>query len=350
MSEEKSEEAIDNYIRNNLSPKQDERDLIRERYEKLSEILKGVNFQSGSYARYTAITPVNDLDVIWEIDAEELAQVPNLNNLKKSIDPIELDASNILHHMAKRLESEYRKIGKQYRVEPRTHSVCIFFGKTDQEFSIDIVPAIITGDKNEYGDDIYKVPELIKLSKNRRAERYLDTKNPIEWIRSDPKGYIEIARELNETNENFRKAAKLVKSWRYSCKKQNSKFPLKSFHLELIISEIFNKNINLNCLEGISSFFEQLEDFLGTPHFVDRADKNRYVDDYIGDIKQDELIANHEFLSRAKELVQRIKSVTGQSEVEKLLDSLTNRESNIGSSVRNPQTRTIDAYSRPHCR
>lgn len=104
MFQPTSDNMVVEFIENNLSPTEDERKQIGRRYEDLSTMLKGVIFQSGSYARFTAITPVNDLDVIWEVDQEALKRIPDLTRLQKSIDPIELDVSNLLNDLAERLK------------------------------------------------------------------------------------------------------------------------------------------------------------------------------------------------------------------------------------------------------
>jgi len=344
----KPEDLIEKYIRENLSPTQEERDMISARYEELSGILKGVNFQSGSYARFTAITPVNDLDVIWEVDAKDLAKVPSVNKLRKSIDPIELDMANVLHDLASCLDFEFKKIGNSVRIEPRTHSVCVFYGKTDEEFSIDIVPAISSGDINEYGDQIYLVPEIVKLSKDSRTERYSDTSIPIKWIRSDPKGYIECSRELNEKNENFRKVAKFVKTWKYFCKEKNPELALKSFHLELIVSEIFNQDINIDVLGGISSFFEQLRHFVDAPCFVDRANAGRYIDEYLTEMNSSEVSAVSNFLANAAVVVEKMKSLTNYIELEKLMKEFIVIKQSHSTLPDVAPPRIVEPYSRPH--
>ena len=112
--------AIVEYIENNLSPTKEEREQISQRYEELSKMLKGTNFQSGSYARFTAITPVNDLDVIWEVDPELLNKIPDFSKLQKSIDPVELNVSHLLHDLAARLSKEYEGIGKNPRIIPQS--------------------------------------------------------------------------------------------------------------------------------------------------------------------------------------------------------------------------------------
>src|SRR5215204_4581616 len=64
-----SDDAIDNvlkkYAREHLSPTPDERDYVTDKYQQLREFLGHSCFKSGSFARFTAIHPMHDLDVIW---------------------------------------------------------------------------------------------------------------------------------------------------------------------------------------------------------------------------------------------------------------------------------------------
>jgi len=179
-----SNESIKNHIRHHISPKDQEKQLITKRYNDLSSIIKGHNFQSGSYARFTAITPVNDLDVIWELPEDVLKQEKFTELIvKKTIDPTDLDVSNILSELAGRLRLEYEKQGfSVLKIEPQSHSVGVYFGPTEDDFSIDIVPAIPKG-KNEYGDSTYIVPEILRIDKKLRRKKYKSL-DAIKWVKS----------------------------------------------------------------------------------------------------------------------------------------------------------------------
>ncbi len=62
MNDQILNQAINHYIKENLSPKQEQRDYITAKYAELRDFLSGNCFQAGSYARYTATDPVHDLD------------------------------------------------------------------------------------------------------------------------------------------------------------------------------------------------------------------------------------------------------------------------------------------------
>lgn len=283
MTDNELNSIIEQYVRDHLSPKPAERDLVSRRYEQLQGFLNGQSFQTGSYARFTSKTPVNDLDVFWQLPDAFLGDA-----VRKAIEPSQLDPSDILRDLTRHLEAEYRKAGVTARIKPQSHSVGIYFGKTDDEFSIDLVPAVSTGDKNEYGDFVYWVPEIAELSKSRRAKRYADADGGILWIKSDPKGYIEDARRLDDHNEAFRKTAKFVRAWRAACKKDSSTFPLKSFHMELILMDLFSEESDLTSLEALRRFFGRLDRYMARPSFADRADDSRYVDAYVARLNDEE--------------------------------------------------------------
>ena len=269
------------HIKDHLSPKGWEREDVSAKYDDLCGFLGDNCFQSGSWARFTSTTPVNDLDVIWVMPQAVIDRYV----IKKAggrIDPNHVDPSGILRNLARELEDAYRRDGQQVRIVAQSHSVGVYFGR-DDEFSIDVVPAILSGEKNIFGDDIYWVPQIAALSKSRRAQVYA-AHQPIDWIKSDPRGYIEDARALNEANENFRKVAKFVRKWRKESKKQDDSFPLKSFHLELIVNDIFCEIDGVDTVSGIKEFFSKLPHYINTPSFVDRADSGQYVDSYISSL------------------------------------------------------------------
>jgi len=53
----------------------------------------------------------------------------------------------------------------------QSHSIGIFFGE-EEDFSIDVVPAFPSDEKNEFGEDIFYVPEIAHRSIHRRRDLY----------------------------------------------------------------------------------------------------------------------------------------------------------------------------------
>lgn len=334
--------TIESYVRQNLSPKPEERDFITARYEELSKILEGESFQSGSYARFTSITPVNDLDVIWVLPPRFL---------EKAVEPQELDAANILKDLARKLEEEYEDLDLAVRIEPQSHSVGIFFGEADEEFSIDIVPAVPMGSTNEFGEDMYYVPEIARLSKNKRIRKY-SSGEAIEWIKSDPKGYKKFAANINERNDSFRKAAKFLKKWKWGCKKNFEDFPLKSFHLELIVMSVFEEKQKLDSYEAIQYIFSNFENYLDEPHFRDRADSTKYIDEYLRELDEESKEKIKVFVKSGGIFLQMIEKSETAEEVVRLLQRLFSGEEFIEAhdviiAIDQNLTLKIDGWVRP---
>lgn len=273
------------HIRQNLSPTPEERAMISREYEFLCGVVGGDCFQSGSYSRFTSTTPVNDLDVIRQIPPAALSG-DVLRKVGLGQDPGEFNPSEVLGKLANGIRAAYKLAGRDVRVVVQSHSIGIYFGSKD-DFSIDLVPAIASNRRNEFGEVIYWVPEIARLSKARRVQEY-ERGARIGWMLSDPRGYIEDARRLNEQNEDFRKLAKFARKWRQGCKRENSEFKLKSFHLELVVNTLFKQSPRFTTLDGVEAFFDELSRYVATPHFQDRADSTRYVDEYLNKLTASE--------------------------------------------------------------
>lgn len=320
MEKEKINSIIADYIRKNLSPTDKEQKMISREYAEIGSLLIGNEiFQTGSYARFTSTTPVSDLDIIWVIPRSILDNKLNTFGVSnKAIDPKDLKLADILQDLSEKLKSEYKKIGRQVNIKPQTHSVGIYFGNED-EFSIDIVPAIKSGYKNEYNDDIYLVPE--------------DEEGGINWIKSDPKGYIEEAMLLNNKNDSFRKASKFVKKWKTSNEKKDDQFPLKSFHLEAIVKEIISKNQNMGLFDILSDFFDNIDFYISEPKFKDRANTEVFIDNYVTDLSEKDIELVTKAQSRAIDLLEAINTSANESDVEKKIREILLLEKSLASMI-----------------
>lgn len=339
--------VIENYVREELSPEPTERQFITDKFDELCGFLKEYTdaaFKNGSWARFTAIHPVSDLDVVWPLPQSLRPAYKFTDTFKKTIDPHSLDVSNILKDLARRLSEEYRRTGISVVVVPQSHSVGIFFSPDKQGFSIDLVPAIPTGEVNNYGDDIYYVPEILKMSREHRKLVYKmeEEKNElIGWINTDPKGYITDSIKVNELNEAYRKSAKFIKMWNYGCKGIDLDHPLKSFHLELICRELVLKNTSINTYETIKEFFNSLETYLASPRFPDRADRNRYVDAYLTEIADLQKIPIIRHISQALVSLQKLESVQSESEAKIVLNDIMKEGDSLPSIYIKPNERAV---------
>ena len=250
--------------------------------------------QIGSYPRYTAIRPPHDLDILYRADKWS---------------GVEPDASQVVADIKGRLEKELvSPLGLSFTVALQTHSVTVSFTRDGEEvFAVDVVPAWTTGSKNEFGDDIYRVPEIILQGHRRRAKTYkrlAEQGGHIDYILTDPRGYISVAARLNDANADFRKSVKLPKKWKQLAKEDNDEFKLKSFHIEQIISSYFLKNSTLDILEAVIQFFTELPRWLTHSQIPDRADTTRNIDAYVDDLTASErasiLDARDAFLARLR--------------------------------------------------
>lgn len=308
MEREKVNSILVSYVRENLSPTKEERQMMGERYDEVCRLLVGDQiFQSGSYARFTSITPVSDLDIIWVIPLSVLEKKVNVSQTTKAVNPYELKLSDILVDFAKKLEAEYTRIGQKVKVRSQTRSVGVYFGEED-EFSIDVVPAVISGEKNEYGDDTYLIPQ--------------DDDSKIVWVKSDPRGYIVEASRLNQKNDVFRKVVKFVKKWKGGCKKNDEMFCLKSFHIENIVKDIFIKNRDIAAYDALLTFYSGIDYYLSEPKFPDKADQAVFTDEYINEISEDEMEKIVRLSEQTLHLLEIMERCENDGEVSKLIDQI----------------------------
>lgn len=277
--------VVNQYISDNLSPKPEQRDYIDDKYDELKAILDGNTFRSGSYARYTAIDPVHDLDVIYPVDDRNL----------------ETDPNSTIQSVLNLLRTGYAKSSTRVKsIEVQTHSVTVLLADApDGDFSIDVVPAVKIDELNNYGDNLFMVPEILQLNHHNREQRYLSASSdkPIGWIKSDPKGYRKAATVMNASNSNFRHAVKLVKRWRHACKMEyKDQFRLKSFHLEQIVYNYFTDHPQATTIEAVTESLASLPYYLRMPQIADRADPLKFIDEYIGVLttEQRHLILKHQ--------------------------------------------------------
>lgn len=332
------DQIIADYVRANLSPKKPERDIISKRYEQLESMLSGRTFQNGSYARHTSTTPVNDLDVFYILPESVRKMV-----LEKAINPEELTIDNILDDLAEALGKEY---GNEAKIITQPHSVGIFFGSKN-DFSIDVVPA------QPADNGLYWVPEsALRSVRSRRVLYESISSRKINWIKSHPKGYIDQATALDDSTKGvFRKAAKFVKKWNRGCKNMNNSFPLKSFHAEIMVTEVMKAQKGLLCFGAIQRFFSILPDAVARPQYRDMADLTRYIDSYVSGLTEQEksLVINEH--QRAVRSITEIQSATSEAQVLRSIQDLLNVSTTGSTSVPLVTVgvpRTSPAYSKPY--
>lgn len=192
-------------------------------------------YLSGSYARDTAISPIDDVDVIVVVDP---------NGWRQSMWSGNPAPDRILQSFATAIR--YRYAASSVHVQRR--SVCLELNHLD----IDVVPAIAVSG----GPHRVMIPDA----------------SSGEWIVSAPKVHTILATGINKTHGGrFKPLVKLLKYW-------NSQLPetarLKSFAIETMAATLFHKVDLPDLQEGLRRFF----DFAAS--FADSAVIYRWPDRY----------------------------------------------------------------------
>lgn len=273
MKKDKFNSLFRDYARK-LSPKTEERVLIGKVYESFNELL-GVNncIQIGSYPRFTSITPIDDLDILYILG---------------SWDEVNHSPSTALQNLYNQIIKDYKN-PTDYDIEAnlQTHSVTITYSHNGEEIlSVDIVPAFLYS-TNEFQQDTYKVPEVLKKkhgeSRNAFYKKLSEENKQMDWITSDPRGYIKVATDTDQlSNGEFRKTVKILKAWKMNLAENNENLKLKSFHVEQIITHYFQENSDLEIFDAIFKFFIDLPNIIENPNAIaDRANNGKFIDDYL---------------------------------------------------------------------
>lgn len=182
------------------------------------------SYLSGSYARDTAIRPLDDVDIIFIIDPKHW-KCPWYRTYPAP--------DSILDSFASAIRHRYPDLS----VVKQRRSVCLQLHQLD----IDVVPAI--ADK-KHGDFIHV------------ADRDRD-----EWLRSSPKTHSAVGTEVNQRRDgSLKPLVKLLKHW-------NGSLPttarVKSFAIETIATRMFDKTNFSSLQDGLFKFFDFLAHFLG---------------------------------------------------------------------------------------
>jgi adenylyl/guanylyl cyclase-like protein with sensor domain len=296
------------HAREVLSPTAAERQRVAKIYEALRSVLgDSSTLQIGSYPRFTSVTPLHDLDVLnilGEWDGSEDEPVAALDSLERDL------RNNFRNPTDLRLD-----------IERQTHSITMSFsGTRGIVLSVDVVPAYVDR-TNEFGDDMYVVPEIVTRSHSRRRSTYLELAEhhgQMRWLRSDPRGYIEVARRVNDHNSDFRKAVKIIKAWRASCKQRDEEFKLKSFHLEQIVTGYFADDPDLDIFGAVFRFFCELPRELVVPHIPDRADPEVMIDRYVEQLTVPE---RREIIALRDHLLIKLEESVSTISVQELLEA-----------------------------
>jgi hypothetical protein len=298
--------ALRKLAKDRLSPTETERTFVSRVYVSIQTVLGEKNcLQIGSYPRFTAITPLHDLDVLYVlgIQGEDTSS-----------------ANSVLRDLQQILQRDYKNPTRyNFKISLQTHSISITFMEGEEEvFAVDIVPAYISG-SNEFGEDTYLVPEIFSKShraKMRRYEELAERHQAMTWINSDPRGYIHVARDVNDVNPDFRKAVKIAKAWKQACCEASESFKLKSFHLEQVITSYFRTGISIDIFDAVFRFFCDIPSLLVKPMIPDRADPSRMIDAYVADLTP---VERQAVIQARDHFLFQLENLSGSSDVPNLL-------------------------------
>lgn len=262
-----------------LSPTKEEQNIISDIYQSFCVLLGDNNcLQIGSYPRFTAVTPVHDLDILYILGKWS---------------EFEHDPSDALQELLKLINKDYIN-PTTYTIEValQTHSVTVTYLQHSKEvLSVDIVPAYTYG-HNEFQLDKYKVPEILKKKHGKKRQEFYQKlyseHKQMDWISSDPRGYIKVASNIDQKSKgDFRKTAKTIKYWKAKLEEADKNLKLKSFHLEQVVTGYFLHEPNTDIYDAIFKFFCELPTIISKPNQIpDRANNGKYIDDYIADLTQ----------------------------------------------------------------
>lgn len=176
----------------------------------------------GSYARHTALQPLDDVDIVFVIDPTAWQNV--IGKWLGILPPPE----RVLESFARAIRSRYE--GSTVRVQTRS------VGLRMHHLNIDAVPAIKHAENANW---IY-VPD-------RKAEK---------WLSSGPRVHSTEATSINKRlGGRFVPLVRLLKAWNEG---QPSTVRLKGFVVETLATRLFGKVDYPTLLDGLVSFFDFL--------------------------------------------------------------------------------------------
>lgn len=263
---------IRGYVDNNIKPIKEENEEVRKYYDEIKALLQSHNyycFRSWSYARWTAITPVHDLDIICECNEDDVEDFKNSEQWKG---------------LYKILSGKYW----EKNVDFQSSSIWISFWKNEDDFWIDVVVAIKMNETNNYWDNLYKVPKLLYKTRKQRKNIYKDisekweSKEYLDLIQSDPKWYKREMIDIKEKNKNIIYATRFLKKWKGAIKEEyyweNEKC-FKSFHIEEVVKKAVKWDMGLELLDLLKETIKTFD--LTNANIPDRADDDRMIDSYV---------------------------------------------------------------------
>lgn len=180
---------------------------------------------TGSYARYTKINPLNDIDVLLVRNRERVG--------------LATDGNGILPNRA--LEEVSEALGKAYAlgatVKKQARSVNVQL--RGLEFGFDIIPAWLRQ------PDGYWIPDTESNG----------------WLPTDPDAHATMMTLANERCDNkLKPLIKMIKHW-----SRNNYDLIRSFHIELICADVFSLDEIANFPVGVATILARAGAYIGRP-------------------------------------------------------------------------------------
>src|SRR6266853_364966 len=173
---------------------------------------------SGSLAKGTSLRTLNDIDVACYISGAEAPE----------------DVKTLLEYLAERLRNAFPNFSPE-QVKPNTYSVTVSFKGSGLD--VDVVPILYRGDPDWYGDLV-----------SRDDGSFLKTCIP---------RHLEFIRNRKEAHPiDFAQVARLIKIWAAKLKRENEKYRLKSFMIELVLAHLADQGLAFSdYIDALQHFF-----------------------------------------------------------------------------------------------
>lgn len=173
---------------------------------------------SGSLAKGTALQSINDIDLACYISGADTSR----------------DVTALLDYLAERLRTAFPNFSPD-QVTSKTYSVTVTFQGT--ELDVDVVPILYAGDPQWHG-------KLVSQDDGS----LLETSIPL---------HLEFIKKRKTAQEpHFSQVVRLVKFWARRMKEERSGFRFKSFMIEMILSHLCDRGLDLSDYpEALQHFF-----------------------------------------------------------------------------------------------
>lgn len=262
-----------------VAPTKAERRIAQGAHEELRQLLRSGemdrrivrSYLTGSYVRHTATRPIEDVDVVFEIDPARWPQ-SGWEFLGDGLP--KPDA--VLATFANAIRLRLRDGGDESRVRKQGRSVGVMF----ENIRVDVVPAVPDGeeedddeDDDEGGDE--EEPEEVDDGETESDDEQawedvtffdrvkIPNRRNGSWIDSNPRAHVRIASALNqESNGLFKPAVRLLKIWN-----AGQGHLVSSFVMETIAAHAFDVFEIRDLSEGVWTTWE----FMATRGGLDTA-------------------------------------------------------------------------------